>query len=233
MYKSLNFLCAGAAQGLFKALQPRFAAEAGASLHGRFGAVGAMREALLTDEPCDVLIVTEVMIDGLIASGKLRAQGRAALGRVRTGIAVRTGDALPDIRTSSALKAALLAADALYCPDTLRATAGIHFKSVLQRLGILERLQPRLRAHPSGSIAMREMLANPAPRSIGCTQITEIKYSEGVTLVGPLPDEFELATVYAAAVSTRALRPELAEDFIAFLAGAATQAVRAQGGFEL
>ena len=44
---TLNLLCAGAAQGLVRALEPAFTAATGAVLNARFGAVGAMQEALL------------------------------------------------------------------------------------------------------------------------------------------------------------------------------------------
>ena len=97
--KTLHFLCAGAAQGLVKALQDRFTAETGAALQGRFGAVGAMKEALLAGEPCDLMVVTDAMINALCADGLLRSDARAPLGQVRTGVAVREGSALPDVST--------------------------------------------------------------------------------------------------------------------------------------
>lgn len=228
----LNYLCAGAAQGLVKALQPRFLAESGAALHGRFGAVGAMREALLAGEPCDWMVLTDAMIRSMVAEGLLRGDTLAPLGRVRTGVAVRAGEARPDVSTPEALKAALQAADALYFPDPVRATAGIHFANVLRELGIHDELQPRFRTFPNGATAMRELAASTAPRQIGCTQVTEINYTEGVDLVGALPDRFELATVYTAAVSTRAAQPELAARFIGLLTGADSRALRAAGGFE-
>ena len=230
--ETLNLLCAGAAQGLVRALQARFEAEADALLQGRFGAVGAMQEALRAGEPCDLMLVTEKMIDALVVSGQLRGDTRAALGRVRTGIAVREGEPRPAVDTPEGLKAALLAADAIYFPDPQRATAGIHFAAVLRELGIHEQLQPRFRTYASGAISMRQMVAAAAPRSIGCTQITEINYTPGVELVGALPQHFELATVYSAAVATCAAQPELAQRFIALLAGPASQALRRAGGFE-
>ena len=49
--QALNLLCAGAAQGLVKALQAQFLDTQGAVVQGRFGAVGAMKEALLAGEP--------------------------------------------------------------------------------------------------------------------------------------------------------------------------------------
>lgn len=232
MTVTLHLLCAGAAQGLVKALQPRLLAEAGAAIAGRFGAVGAMKEALLAGEPCDLMVSTDRMIGELIDSGALRGERRAPLGRVRTGIAVRRGQARPDVSTAEALKAALLAADAIFFPDAVRSTAGIHFANVMRELGIHDELQARFRTFPSGATAMRELAAHDAPRLIGCTQVTEIHYTEGVELVAPLPARFELATVYTAAVSARAAEPALAARFIAMLAGADTRALREAGGFE-
>ena len=232
MSAKLHVLCAGAAQGLVKALAPRLLAEAGAEIDGRFGAVGAMREALLSGEPCDLMIVTDKMVSELLASGALRADSAAPLGRVRTGIAVRSGSPRPDVSTPEALKAALRAADAIYFPDAVKSTAGIHFANVMRQLGVHDELQPRFRTYPNGATAMRELATSDAPRLIGCTQVTEINYTAGVELVAPLPARFELATVYTAAVSAQAVEPTLAARFIAMLAGADAQSLRVAGGFE-
>jgi molybdate transport system substrate-binding protein len=149
---------------------------------GRFGAVGAMKEALLAGEPCDVMVVTEAMISALQAEGRLLPQSQAALGRVRTGIAVREGESAPDISTPETLKARLLAASAIYFPDPKRSTAGIHFASVLDKLGIADAVSSRLRTFPNGATAMRELAADPQPGAIGCTQVSEIKYTPGLVL---------------------------------------------------
>jgi len=229
---TLHLLCAGAAQGLVKALQARFQAETGATLQARFGAVGAMKEALLAGEACDVMIVTEAMIDGLCAEGRLRADTRTALGRVRTGVAVRAGAPHPDVATPEALRAALLGSSDIYFPDAVRSTAGIHFAKVMAELGIRDTLEPRFRTYPAGAIAMRELAACSGASPIGCTQVTEIKYTPGVELVGLLPTQFELATTYTAAAALQAAEPALAAAFIALLVGADTRTLRADGGFE-
>lgn len=232
MTDTVSVLCAGAVQGIVKALHARFERATGARLQMRFGAVGAMKEALLGGEPCDVMIVTDAMVVALQSTGELGLRPRAPLGRVRTGIAVRNGAARPEIATPQALKAALSAARAIYFPDPQRATAGIHFASVLERLGIGAALAPRLRSFPNGATAMRELAASRAPGAIGCTQITEILYTPGIALVGALPDEFELVTVYTAAIAARAAQPVLAQRFVDLLAGPATRQMRADGGFE-
>ena len=231
--KALNLLCAGAAQGLVKALQSGFAADTGAGLQARFGAVGAMKEALLAGEPCDVLVLTDALISALAAEGRVDGATRAPLGRVRTGIALRSAEPRPDVSTPAALKATLLAADFIYFPDALRSTAGIHFAGVLRDLELFDLLQPRFRTYPNGATAMRAMADCSEPSLIGCTQVTEILYTEGVQLVGLLPPQYELATLYTAAVCSQAAQAELAARFVALMAGPAAQDLRRAGGFEI
>jgi molybdate transport system substrate-binding protein len=228
----VNLLCAGAAQGLVKALEPAFTAETGAVLQARFGAVGAMRELLLQGEPCDLLVLTAAMLDALAADGLVDATTLTPLGRVRTGVAVRSGEPVPEVGTAAALKAALRGAQGLFFPDPQRATAGIHFAKVLRELGLHDDLQPVFRNDPNGATSMRELAASSGPGMLGCTQVTEILYTPGVQLAGLLPPEFELATVYTAAVCTRATQPHLAAQLLARMAGPDALALRRDGGFE-
>ena len=232
MTGTLKFLCAGAAQGLLRALQPQFEADTGWQLEGRFGAVGAMKEALLAGEPCDLLVLTDPMVRSLAAEGRLRADSLAALGRVRTGVAVKSGQALPEVATPEALAATLRAADSIYFPDPVRATAGIHFANVMRELGLHDELQPRFRTFPNGATAMRELAASSDARPIGCTQVTEILYIEGVQLAALLPACFELATVYTAAVSAASQQPAASAELVARMAGPEARALRLAGGFE-
>ena len=225
---TLHLLSAGAAQGLAKSLAPGF----GAALLATYGAVGAIKQAFDSGQDCDVLVLTAAMVNALIVQGVLRADTRATLGFVRTGIAVRERDTSPDVATPETLRAALLAADAIYFPDPERATAGIHFAKVLRELGIAETLHERLLPFANGATAMRELAAATSARPIGCTQHTEILYTPGVRLVAPLPTRFELATEYVAAVSARAADAALAAQFVQALAGTAAGALRAAQGFE-
>ena len=228
----LHVLSGGAAQGVVSALAGEFEAATGYAIDGTFGAVGAMKEKLLAGAPADVLILTRALIDELAGAGQVEAETRADLGRVRTGVAVRAGDPAPDVTTAEGLRAALRAAGAIYFPDPQRATAGIHFARVLESLGIATEVGGRLSTHPNGATAMRELAKASGDRSIGVTQITEILNTSGVALVGPLPREFELATVYTAAVCTRAAAPEAARRLVALLAAEGRRPLREKAGFE-
>lgn len=231
--QDLHVLSAGAAQGLVETLASRFLAETGVALHTTFGAVGAIREKLLANERCDALILTEAMIDELMSSGYLLSGISVSLGRVRTGIGIRSGDDVPDIKSRAALQRTLCAATDIYVPDLQRSTAGLHFARVLEQLGIDAEISPRLRPHPNGATAMRELARSTGATPTGCTQVTEILYTAGVTLVGPLPSDFELATVYSVAIGSLAQLPDSAERFAQLLSGASASQARAQAGFEI
>ena len=228
----LQVLSAGAAKGLVEALAPALHAATGATLRGEFGAVGAIQDRWLAGALCDVIILTNAMLVALARDGCVVPETIAPLGRVRTGIAVRVGDALPAIADREALRRSLLNAKGLYLPDPERSTAGVHFVKVLRELGIHDAVVSRLHAFPNGAIAMRELGQSREPAQIGCTQITEINYTPGVALVGPLPVEFELATMYSVAVATTALQPVAAGRFARMLTGPEARELRVAGGFE-
>jgi molybdate transport system substrate-binding protein len=228
----LKLLSAGAAQGIVAALAGDFLQATGYTVDGTFSAVGAIKEKFLGGARADVVVLTHAQIAELAAAGKLLGDSCADLGRVRTGVAVRSGDALPIIDSVHGLRAALSGAGEVYFPDPQKATAGIHFAKVLQALGIAEETAPRFHAHPNGATAMRELAKSRGANPIGVTQITEIRNTPGVTLVGPLPAEFELATIYAAGVACTAAAPEAARRFVALLTGEISLPRRISAGFE-
>lgn len=232
MNKPLRVISGGAAQGLVSRLKDGFAAARGYEVQGHFGAVGAMRDKLLAGEPCDFVILTQALVDQLVADGHAAKESVTPLGRVKTGVAVKAAEPRPEVATAAGLKAALLGARGVYFPDPVKSTAGIHFMKVLRALGIESELGPRLRPFPNGATAMAEMARCSESGLIGCTQVTEILYTSGVELVGLLPPEFELATVYTAAVCTGALEPQAAAHFIGLMAAGETATVRKAGGFE-
>jgi molybdate transport system substrate-binding protein len=231
--KALRLLSAGAAQAVATALIPEFRAATDIEVCASFQAVGALKEKLLAGEPCDVVISTAAMLDELARDGRVIGATIAPLGRVHTGIAVRSGESAPAIGGRDLLRAALAAAARIYVPDPQRATAGIHFVKVLRALEIYDVLAPRLAAYPNGATAMAALAGTTERGLLGCTQVTEIRATPGVALVGALPAEFDLATLYAAAVCSSTRDPELAQRFGRALAGPETRQLRREAGFEL
>ena len=226
-------LSAGAARGVVEALQPAFSAETSADLGGSFGAVGVMQSRFLRGEACDVLILTDVLIKSLAAEGKVTAGTVAPLGNVRTGLAVRHGEPSPDVSTPGALRSSLLAARHLWLPDPGSSTAGAHFVKVLRQLGIYGDVVAHLRPFPNGAAAMAQLAGSAEPGGIGCTQVTEILDADGLTLLGVLPGDLGLSTLYTAAVSASAAQPDLARQLVTLLTTSGTRQIREASGFEL
>ena len=227
----LHLLGAGASAGLVADLRAGFTAATGAEIAAFFGAAGLIRAKVLAGDACDVVILTGDFLDELGGRGLL-AGPAVPIGLVRTGIAVPTGHPVPDIATSEALRAALLAARGVYVPDPQISTAGIHFMRVLRDLGIAPAVAPHLRAFPNGATAMRNLAEAAEANAIGCTQITEITYTPGLAVAGALPEALGLATVYAAAVRAGTAQPAAAQALVARLTGPSSRDLRRAGGFE-
>jgi molybdate transport system substrate-binding protein len=229
--KTLHFLSGGAAQGLVSRLQAAFEDRNGCTLAGTFGAVGAMKEKLLAGAPCDLLILTQALIQDLGAQGRADAASARAVGLVKTGMALKAGRAPVGIGTPEELRALLQSAPAIYFPDPAKATAGIHFMKVLRSLGLAD--DPRkLRTFANGATAMAALARAPETDAVGCTQVTEILITDGVHLTGLLPPPHELTTTYTAAVASDAKEPELARALLEALTAPEAAQLRKDCGFE-
>jgi molybdate transport system substrate-binding protein len=171
-------------------------------------------------------IVAKLATETLVVSSSI-----ADVGLVETALAVRAGEPQVKANDAAMLREALLAADAIFVPDTTASTAGIHVAKVLHRLGIAEQVSARLKIFPNGATAMRQLAASDAARPIGCTQSTEIIGTPGVVLSGSLPAGCDLSTVYTAAVTTGAVHARQAHDLIGLLIAADQHELRRRAGF--
>lgn len=227
----LNVLSGGAAQGLVGNLATVFKAQTGLDIDGQFGAVGIMADKLRKGFAADVIILTAALVAKLADERFADPASIRNIGLVETALAVRASDPPVMARDGAALRAALLAADAIFVPDTKSSTAGIHVANVLQQIGIAGEVADRLKVFPNGATAMHHLAESDARRPIGCTQSTEIISTNGVRLSGSLPERYELATMYTAAVTTRSTVTHQAQRLIELLTAADTSDVRRRAGF--
>jgi molybdate transport system substrate-binding protein len=228
----LRILSAGAAQAVVERIVPAYTSATGNAVQADFSAVGAMKARVLAGEPVDVVILTRALIDELAASGHVAAGSRRDLGAVATGVAVRAGTPLPDVSDVRKLRGNLLAATKVVCPDPATATAGKAVMQMLDKLGIVAAVQPRMQYFPNGYAAMKWLAESRGLLEMGITQVTEILPNPGVRYVGPLPGELRIATVYSAGLGSRALNGVGAADFIARLTANATRPLLAKAGYE-
>ena len=228
----IRVLSAGAAQAVVEAIAADYRSQTGRGVTGEFGAVGAIRQKVLDGAQADVIVLTGALIDELEAGGHVSRGSRADLGKVGTGVAVRAGVTAPDVSTAQKLRERLLAATRVVCPDPAIATAGKVVLQVLERLDAAEAIKPRLQYFPNGYAAMKWLAESRGRDELGITQITEILANPGVVLVGALPGDLQVRTLYAGGVAARASDAAAAREFLARLTSAGARKVLAKAGYE-
>jgi len=221
---------AGAVRAIVTDLAEQFRQETGTTVTFSFGTAGQTRQKLLSGEPVDVVILTDAGIDDMIRQGALASGSRADLARTGMGVGVREGAPKPDITTSEAFKTTLLKAKSLVYVDPAQgATSGVHFKSVLERLGIADAVRSKTQL-VSGGYPAEKVASGEAELVVH--QISEIVPVKGVTLVGPLPPDFQKVTVYSAGLAARSPSPGAARAFVAFLTRPAFKPKLAAAGLD-
>jgi len=230
MPRTLRILSGGALHGLVTRLQAAFEKQNDCRIEGTYGAVGAMKDKLVAGAPCDLVILSQKLIDELAAQGRLAGTPRP-VGVTKTGVALKEKHTPVSVSSPEKLQALLQSAPAIFFPDPAKATAGIHFYKVLQTLGLADDTS-RLRTYPNGAMAMAALAQAPEADAVGCTQVTEILITSGVRLNGVLPPPYELATTYTGAVASNAQEPELAQALLDALTADGAAETRRKCGFE-
>jgi molybdate transport system substrate-binding protein len=172
----------------------------------------------------DVAVLTKGAIDDLVKQGKIAADTRATLARSGVGVAVHKGAPKPDISTTEAFKTALRNAKSIGFVG--QGASGIYLKTLFEKLGIAEELKPKIKLLPTAAGAA----AASGEVEIAMTQISEILPYAGAELVGPLPPEIQLYTVFAAGVAAGAKETAAGKALIKFLtAPSALPVIKAKG----
>jgi molybdate transport system substrate-binding protein len=224
----IKVLTAGAMKSVVLALQGGFEIASGHRLVVDNDTAGGLVKRIEAGEAFDMAIITPAAIDGLIGKGKIVAGSRAAVAKVGVGVAVKEGAPKPDLSSVEAFKRALLAARTVaYIDPASGGSSGIYVAGLLNKLGIADDIKPKERLQAGGYVA--EKVAK-GEAEIAIHQISEILPVKGVTLAGPLPEEIQHYTVYAAGLSAAARDPGAAQAWIDYLKGpAASAAIEGRG----
>lgn len=225
----IRVMSGGAPQEALAILVPRFERETGHKLHFTFAVVSALQQRIAAGEEADLALLPVPVLDGLVQQGKLKAQGRAALGRLGVTVIVRAGAPKPDISTAEAFRATMLAARSVVYSSTAT-PSGMHLKKVVEQLGIAQAMQEKTILRPALD-GGAELVAE-GEAEIGMYPTSEVIRVKGVTLVGPLPPPLQLATIYGAAVAADGPVAEAAASFIRFMIDPANRNVWRDAGFD-
>jgi molybdate transport system substrate-binding protein len=168
-------------------------------------------------EAADVVILDGGAAAELAKRGLVRADSKVDFARSMIGMVVRAGAPKPDIGTVEAFRSTLLAAKSIAYSDS---SSGTYISTMMfAKLGIAEQVMGKsrkVRGPPSGEPVAAVVARGEA--EIGFQQVSELIHVPGITFVGTIPEEVQLVTSFAGALTSAAKEPDAGSALIRFLA---------------
>ena len=210
-------------------LSGKFERMTGHKLTISYDSAGKVRTRIQDGEIADVVIIQKSAAEALSEQGKLAQGSIVTLAQSGVAVAVRKGTPKPIISSVDALRRALLAAKSIAYPDPGRgAASGIHFRGVIERLGIAQEVNAKAK-YMKGTLGE---FATEGEAEIAITQPMEILAAPSYDLVGWLPDELQDYKNFTWAVAITANAKELgaAQTLVQFLSSpTAAQVIKKRG----
>ena len=208
----VNVIASTAMREVLEELVPMFERASGHKVTLSFQSGAVLPVKVKEGAQADLVVTTPETIDDLVKAGKVEAGTRVDFVRSGAGVAVRAGASKPDIGTPEELKNALLAAKTV---GYSQGPSGVHFMTVLVRLGITDQVKAKGVVPPLGQRV--GTLVAKGEAEIGVQQITELLLIPGIDFVGPLPKELQANIVYATATPANAKERQAAAALVTFL----------------
>lgn len=227
MENSVRVLSTLALAGVVRALAERFQAESGARIDADFAPTVRLLERLKEGETADVLILTDEGLAGLITAGRVIAESRIDLARSWVGLAVKAGEAHPDISTEAALRTTLLAARSV--AYSRLGASGIFFAQLIARMGIEKEINARATISPMGFTAERIVSGE---ADVAIQQLSELKQVKGIEVVGPLPHHLQTPAVFSAGRMTASNKSAASDLLLKFLSSTEATPALIESGLE-
>lgn len=210
-------------------------AELGAAFEQRSGcavaieAVGGVDAAkrVAAGERFDVVILASDAIDKLIAAGHLQAGSRVDLVRSSVAVAVRAGAPVPDIGSEAALKRAVLAARSI---SYSTGPSGVALAALFERWGVADEVRARTVQAPPG-VPVGTLVAR-GEVELGFQQLSELIHVDGITLVGGMPSEVEITTIFSAGLPVDGPQAARVRALLEFMTSPDAEAAKRRQGME-
>jgi molybdate transport system substrate-binding protein len=135
------------------------------------------------------------------------------------------------VSSPETLRRALLAAQAVghASPAGGSITAG-HIMRMFEKLGIAAEVTPKVKLAAGGPQGRVSVLVSSGEAEIGLQQVSELLSNPEVEVIGMLPAELQLTTIYSAGVTASARQGEAAQALIwALIAPSAAPTWKAKG----
>ncbi|WP_407945264.1 substrate-binding domain-containing protein [Paraburkholderia antibiotica] len=188
------------------------------------GGVDAARR-VEDDEVFDIVVLAADAIERLVVAGRVDPASRVGLARSGIAVAVKAGDAHPDIGTEAALRDAVLNARSV---GYSTGPSGTHLLKLFERWGIAERLASRLVKAPPG-VPVGALVAR-GEVALGFQQLSELIHVTDIDVLGELPPDAQATTTFTAAICTVARQREAAQALLAFLVSSEAERAKLDNG---
>lgn len=190
------------------------------------GGVAAARR-VQDGERFDIVVLAADVIERLTGEGRVVPGSRVDLARSGVAIAVAAGAPRPDISTEATLREAILAASTV---GYSTGPSGAHLVRLFERWGIAETIAPRVVQAPPG-VPVGALVAR-GEVELGFQQLSELMHLPGIDVIGALPGEVQIITLFSAAICTASERQEAAHALLAFLASSEADSAKLDHGME-
>ena len=223
----MRMLCTNGVKAVTAELIPTVERTIGLSVDVDYGSTNLLLEKISGGETGDLAVLSAEAIDDLIDKGVIQKGSRVDLAKSSIGVAVRRGMVEPDISTVDALTAALLAAKSIMYSRT--GISGVYMPQMLLKLGIADRVVAKSVNPSRGTVG--EALAR-GEAEIALQQISELLPVPGIKVVGPVPSQVQLVTVFSAGTFAAAVEPRAARMLVGELTSNAARSLYAAKGLE-
>jgi molybdate transport system substrate-binding protein len=190
------------------------------------GGVDAARR-VADGEAFDFVVLAADAIEKLAAGGHVDPGSRTDLARSAVAIAVPAGATRPDVSSEATIRDAVLRARSI---GYSTGPSGAHLVGLFERWGIADAIALRIVQAPPG-VPVGTLLAG-GDVELGFQQLSELMHLPGIDVIGLLPAEIQVVTVFSAAVCTASNYPAGAKALISFLASSEADAAKRRHGME-
>jgi molybdate transport system substrate-binding protein len=227
MSDAVRVLSTLALKGAVHGLASQYQAAGGARIDADFAPTLALLDRLRAGEAADVVILTREGLDEVVREGRVVAESCVDLARSFVGIAVKAGQAHPDISTGAALRTALL--DARSVAYSRLGASGILFAKLIERLGIASEINAKAQIIQQGFTAEKLVTGE---ADLAVQQISELKQVAGIEVVGPIPRALQTPAVFSAGRMAATKTPAEADRLLRFLASPEVAPALRESGLE-
>jgi molybdate transport system substrate-binding protein len=176
-------------------------------------------------EPFDLVVLASDAIDKLIAAERVVAGSKVDVARSGVAVAVRAGAQHPAIDSGNALREAVRAARTV---GYSTGPSGVQLAKLFESWGIAGEIKDRI-VQATPGIPVGSLVAK-GEVELGFQQLSELLHVEGVDILGPLPPEVQITTVFSAGTCAGSKNFDAVREVLKFMTSPeADEAKRKQG----